>query len=73
MESTVLISGLQTQEQKVQLATRLQNMIGVESVEIDMDAQKVKLRYQTPANLNTLEKEIYDAGYAVINSYKGEN
>lgn len=73
MMSTVVLSGLRSEEQKRQLETRLTNMIGVAAATVDIKKQKVTLSYETPANLNTLEKEIYDAGYPVINSYKGEN
>ncbi|MDO5376165.1 MAG: heavy-metal-associated domain-containing protein [Staphylococcus rostri] len=73
MMSTVVLSGLRSEEQKRQLETRLTNMIGVAAATVDIEKQTVTLSYETPANLNTLEKEIYDAGYPVINSYKGEN
>ncbi|MGV3042835.1 putative copper chaperone CsoZ [Staphylococcus rostri] len=73
MISTVVLSGLRSEEQKRQLETRLTNMIGVAAATVDIEKQTVTLSYETPANLNTLEKEIYDAGYPVINSYKGEN
>ncbi|MCS4487050.1 putative copper chaperone CsoZ [Staphylococcus americanisciuri] len=71
MISQVLLSGLESAEQQRQLEIRLRDMIGVESVDIDIATQTVTLTYETPANLNTLEKEIYDAGYTVINSHKG--
>lgn len=73
MHSKVWLSGLSSEEQKQQLESRLRDMIGVETAEVDIDKQIVMLTYETPANLNTLEKEIYDAGYPVINSYKGED
>ncbi|UXR69122.1 MULTISPECIES: heavy metal-associated domain-containing protein [unclassified Staphylococcus] len=73
MHSKVWLSGLSSEEQKQQLESRLRDMIGVETAEVDIDKQIVILTYETPANLNTLEKEIYDAGYPVINSYKGED
>ncbi|UXR71176.1 heavy metal-associated domain-containing protein [Staphylococcus sp. IVB6240] len=73
MHSKVWLSGLSSEEQKQQLESRLRDMIGVETAEVDIDKQIVILTYETPANLNTLEKEIYDAGYTVINSYKGED
>lgn len=72
MHSKVWLSGLSSEEQKKRLESRLSNMIGVEAVEVNIESQMVTLTYETPANLNTLEKEIYDAGYPVINSYKGE-
>ncbi|UXR77851.1 MULTISPECIES: heavy metal-associated domain-containing protein [unclassified Staphylococcus] len=71
MHSKVWLSGLSSEEQKQQLESRLSDMIGVEAVEVNIESQTVTLTYETPANLNTLEKEIYDAGYPVINSYKG--
>ncbi|AKS68739.1 hypothetical protein RN70_03955 [Staphylococcus schleiferi] len=67
----VHVSNLTTLEEKEKLTQRLLDMIGVEAVNIDLDTQRIILTYQTPANLNTLEKEIYDAGFPVIQSHKG--
>ncbi|MGV3244442.1 putative copper chaperone CsoZ [Staphylococcus sp. 11261D007BR] len=68
-QSTVLIKALNTEEDQQRLMTRLNDMTGVEQVTIDMANQTVKLSYETPMNLNTLEKEIYDAGFPVIDAY----
>ncbi|ARJ50254.1 putative copper chaperone CsoZ [Staphylococcus lutrae] len=67
----VKIDQLTTEHQQNELETRLLTLIGVESVVVDIAAHLVKLTFQTPANLNTIEKEIYDAGFPVIESYKG--
>lgn len=70
-QSYVQISNIQTENDKEALEKRLSSMIGVLDVQIDINQQCVNLEYETPANLNTLEKEIYDAGFPVINSFKG--
>ncbi|BBH73501.1 heavy-metal-associated domain-containing protein [Staphylococcus pseudintermedius] len=67
----VKVTQLTTEAQQQQLSDRLLRLIGVESVAIDVATQSLTLTYDTPANLNTIEKEIYDAGYPVIQSHKG--
>ncbi|MFO3719107.1 putative copper chaperone CsoZ [Staphylococcus felis] len=70
-QSYVQVSNIQTENDKEALEKRLSSIIGVLDVQIDINQQCVNLEYETPANLNTLEKEIYDAGFPVINSFKG--
>ncbi|HHU6751307.1 TPA: putative copper chaperone CsoZ [Staphylococcus pseudintermedius] len=67
----VKVTQLTTEAQQQQLSNRLLRLIGVESVAIDLATQSLTLTYDTPANLNTIEKEIYDAGFPVIQSHKG--
>ncbi|EIX6348170.1 TPA: heavy-metal-associated domain-containing protein [Staphylococcus pseudintermedius] len=67
----VKVTQLTTEAQQRQLSDRLLRLIGVESVAIDVATQSLTLTYDTPANLNTIEKEIYDAGFPVIQSHKG--
>ncbi|EPF0070208.1 putative copper chaperone CsoZ [Staphylococcus pseudintermedius] len=69
--SYVKVIQLTTEAQQQQLSDRLLRLIGVESVAIDVATQSLTLTYDTPANLNTIEKEIYDAGFPVIQSHKG--
>lgn len=67
----VKVTQLTTEAQQQQLSDRLLRLIGVESVAIDVATQSLTLTYDTPANLNTIEKEIYDAGFPIIQSHKG--
>ncbi|ELP8693691.1 heavy-metal-associated domain-containing protein [Staphylococcus pseudintermedius] len=67
----VKVTQLTTEAQQQQLSDRLLRLIGVESVAINVATQSLTLTYDTPANLNTIEKEIYDAGFPVIQSHKG--
>lgn len=67
----VKVTQLTTEAQQQELSDRLLRLIGVESVVIDLATQSLTLTYDTPANLNTIEKEIYDAGFPVIQSHKG--
>lgn len=67
----VKVTQLTTEAQQQQLSDCLLRLIGVESVAIDVATQSLTLTYDTPANLNTIEKEIYDAGFPVIQSHKG--
>ncbi|MCO4329396.1 heavy-metal-associated domain-containing protein [Staphylococcus hyicus] len=68
----VFVEGLDEEQQRTDLTQRLNHMIGVKRVSIDGHLQCITLKYETPMNLNTLEKEIYDAGFKVLRTVKGE-
>ena len=68
----VFVEGLDEEQQRTDLTQRLNHMIGVKGVSIDGHLQCIKLKYETPMTLNTLEKEIYDAGFKVLRTVKGE-
>ncbi|MCC3665158.1 putative copper chaperone CsoZ [Staphylococcus haemolyticus] len=61
--SEIRISELNTEEQANSLQHRLEKMIGVDEVIVELNDQLVKISYETPTNLNSIEKEIYDDGY----------
>ncbi|WP_348771357.1 hypothetical protein [Staphylococcus pseudoxylosus] len=42
------------------------NVIGVHNVAIDSDKGEILIKFETPASLNNLEKEIYDLGYQIF-------
>ena len=60
--SEIRISELNTEEQANSLQHRLEKMIGVDEVIVELNDQLVKISYETPTNLNSIEKEIYDDG-----------
>lgn len=65
----VFIDNIETEEQAQMLNERLLNllnMIGVHTVSIDIERNKINVEYETPTNLNSIEKEIYDAGFKVL-------
>ncbi|AKC75706.1 heavy-metal-associated domain-containing protein [Staphylococcus sp. EG-SA-6] len=64
--SEIRISELNTEEQANSLQHRLEKMIGVDEVIVELNDQLVKISYETPTNLNSIEKEIYDDGYKVL-------
>lgn len=64
--SEIRISELNTEEQANSLQHRLEKMIGVDEVIVELNDQLVKISFETPTNLNSIEKEIYDAGYKVL-------
>ncbi|MCQ9279342.1 putative copper chaperone CsoZ [Staphylococcus borealis] len=64
--SEIKLSGLQTEDQANALHLRLENMIGVSKVNVELDKQLVTISYETPTNLNSIEKEIYDDGFKVL-------
>ncbi|PNZ68654.1 heavy-metal-associated domain-containing protein [Staphylococcus croceilyticus] len=66
-KSTINIEGLETSEQATQLQHRLSQMIGVKEVEVSAEHKSVVIEYETPTNLNSIEKEIYDDGFKVLN------
>ena len=62
-QSTLTLSNVITEEQKDILKNKLMSMIVVISVEIDKNTNNIYIQYETPTNLNSIEKEIYDAGF----------
>ena len=64
--SEIRISELNTEEQANSLQHSLEKMIGVDEVIVELNDQLVKISYETPTNLNSIEKEIYDDGYKVL-------
>lgn len=64
--SEIRISELNTEEQANSLQHRLEKMIGVDEVIVELNDQLVKTSFETPTNLNSIEKEIYDDGYKVL-------
>ena len=61
----VYVANIEAIEEENQLKTRLENMIGVEKVDIDSKVGEIKILLETPANLNSIEKEVYDSGFRV--------
>lgn len=64
--NTVYIDNIETDKQAQTLKERLLNMIGVHSVLIDIENNNINIKYETPTNLNSIEKEIYDEGFKVL-------
>lgn len=60
------ISGMKTTEQEKQLKDHLSKMIGINSVDIDYQMNEIRVEFETPANLNNIEKEIYDCGFRIL-------
>ena len=65
-QKIVYTAGIETQEQSDAIINLLTEMIGVHQVEIDINTGNISIEFETPANLNSIEKEIYDAGYKVL-------
>ncbi|HHS2963593.1 TPA: putative copper chaperone CsoZ [Staphylococcus argenteus] len=65
-QNTIYTAGIETEEQVNQLTERISNMIGVHKVNINIIDGEVVVAYETPANLNNIEKEIYDTGYKIV-------
>ncbi|MDO2921421.1 putative copper chaperone CsoZ [Staphylococcus aureus] len=65
-QNTIYTAGIETKEQVSQLTERISNMIGVHQVNINIIDGQVTVSYETPANLNRIEKEIYDEGYKIV-------
>ena len=55
--SEIRISELNTEEQANLLQHRLEKMIGVDEVIVELNDQLVKISYETPTNLNSIEKK----------------
>jgi len=65
-QKIVYTAGIETQEQSDAIKNLLTEMIGVHQVEIDINTGNISIEFETPANLNSIEKEIYDAGFKVL-------
>lgn len=65
-QKIVYTAGIETQEQSEAIKNLLTEMIGVYKVDIDINSGNITIEFETPANLNSIEKEIYDAGYKVL-------
>ncbi|MEX2949108.1 heavy metal-associated domain-containing protein [Staphylococcus warneri] len=65
-QKIVYTAGIETQEQSEAIKNLLTEMIGVYQVDIDINSGNIAIEFETPANLNSIEKEIYDAGYKVL-------
>lgn len=66
MENGIIyVANIETTEEENNLKTRLENMIGVEKVSVDSKVGEIKVSFETPANLNSIEKEVYDSGFRV--------
>ena len=57
------VSGIKTTEQA---KDHLSKMIGINSVDIDYQMNEIRVEFDTPANLNNIEKEIYDYGFRIL-------
>lgn len=56
-QNTIYTAGIETKEQVSQLTERISNMIGVHQVNINIIDGQVTVSYETPANLNSIEKK----------------
>ena len=65
-QKIVYTAGIETQEQSEAIKNLLTEMIGVYQVDIDINSGNITIEFETPANLNSIEKEIYDDGYKVL-------
>ncbi|MBO1199668.1 heavy-metal-associated domain-containing protein [Staphylococcus simiae] len=64
--SVIHTAGIETEEQAQHVSAILKEMIGVKSANVNIIDGSVEVEYETPSNLDSIEKEIYDAGYKVI-------
>ncbi|MBL3399506.1 heavy-metal-associated domain-containing protein [Staphylococcus pasteuri] len=48
------------------METILKEMIGVYDANVDLSNGHISVEFETPANLNSIEKEIYDSGFKVL-------
>lgn len=62
----IQVSGINSEQQQYQIQQKLMNVIGVHNVAIDSDKGEIIIKFETPASLNNLEKEIYDLGYQIF-------
>lgn len=65
-QKIVYTSGIKTTEQANKMETILKEMIGVYDANVDLSNGYISVEFETPANLNSIEKEIYDSGFKVL-------
>lgn len=65
-QKIVYTSGIETTEQGNKMEKILKEMIGVYDANVDLSNGHVSVEFETPANLNSIEKEIYDSGFKVL-------
>ena len=63
-QATIKVSNTLTHDDEAQIISHLKALIGV--IEINVNETSIDISFETPANLNTLEKEVYDLGYNII-------
>ena len=61
------VSGIKTTEQEKQLKDHLSKMIGINSVDIDYQMNEIRVEFDTPANLNNIEKKFTIADFVFYN------
>ncbi|SCT37445.1 putative copper chaperone CsoZ [Staphylococcus caeli] len=67
MKSEIIyIAGLDSETQKEQIEQQLLTFYGVNEVIVDITQSQIKIKFETPASLNNLEKEVYDLGYEIL-------
>ncbi|MCY1039021.1 heavy metal-associated domain-containing protein [Staphylococcus nepalensis] len=62
----IYIKNIENEANKIQIESHLAQLIGVYNVSVDKDYKRVFIDFKTPANLNNLEKEIYDLGFEIL-------
>ncbi|MBO1212985.1 heavy-metal-associated domain-containing protein [Staphylococcus nepalensis] len=62
----IYIKNIKNEANKIQIESHLAQLIGVYNVSVDKDYKRVLIDFKTPANLNNLEKEIYDLGFEIL-------
>lgn len=65
-QKIVYTSGIETTEQGNKMEKILKEMIGVYDANVDLNNGHISVEFETPANLNSIEKEIYDSGFKVL-------
>ncbi len=65
-QKIVYTSGIKTTEQANKMEIILKEMIGVYDANVDLSNGHISVEFETPANLNSIEKEIYDSGFKVL-------
>ncbi|WP_436855782.1 putative copper chaperone CsoZ [Staphylococcus caeli] len=67
MKSEIIyIAGIESETQKAQIEQHLHAFHGVQKVAVDILHGEIRIKFETPASLNNLEKEVYDLGYEIL-------
>lgn len=66
MEKTIIIEGMSCSHCTNRVKESLQQMNGVESVEMNLEEKSAKITISNPISEEEIKKQIEEAGYSVI-------
>ncbi|MGJ5713446.1 putative copper chaperone CsoZ [Staphylococcus auricularis] len=63
---TIYLEPVKDQTEAEHIVAKLTQLIGVDSATFNHNLDEIEIEFDTPMNLNTLEKAVYDLGCTVL-------